>query len=565
MFFGSVRENAFTRDIIKIFDGMAEDDEVRNPLLYMLGGETAILRETLGQFPAACALVSRDGRIIFGNRAMTRVLRIEGELPEDPDEIRRVSPFNLGGVWNEFRSLGRTLTGRILAASNGTSGTLMVDWIRLERVSREIGSVVLIRDISQIEARENDMEDLLATVAHELRTPMTALKNSLSIMLDEPAAPGGGPPDKGDRQDAGRTGFIKIALRTLDRLNVLVNGLVDASSLKLKDRKAMPDMVNTREFVEDAVILFRNSIYRKNIDLDISIDQGASGIFIDREMMEQVLQNLVSNSLKHVPGGGMISIEVISGGTIPGDAPASLVKRIVDGLAFVDLRVSDSGPGLPDGVMEMINESGRSGRGSLHGLGLYIADRLVGLHGGRMAARRNDGGGGCVDLYLAADRMTGETMITLAAAGRIVDELVDRGYSPALFVFAKEGGACWLDLLSGWAVRPVVEPDFGEIDGHGFYFWPVNENCALAVFGNMGGADDPFFFRKGTRGRLRLVDDGEEGSLRIGMARSPGDGRTFAGLLEKSIEDMTVEKMNALKGETGWISTESSSSRMTRI
>ncbi len=191
LFFGSVRENAFTRDIIRIFDGMAEDDEVRNPLLYMLGGETAILRETLGQFPAACALVSRDGRIIFGNRAMSRVLRIEGALPEDPDEIRRVSPFNLGGVWNEFRSLGRTLTGRKLAASNGTSGTLMVDWIRLERVSREIGSVVLIRDISEIEARENDMEDLLATVAHELRTPMTALKNSLSIMLDEPAARAG--------------------------------------------------------------------------------------------------------------------------------------------------------------------------------------------------------------------------------------------------------------------------------------------------------------------------------------------------------------------------------------
>ena len=131
LFFGSVRENAFTRDIIRNFDGLAEDEEVRNPLLYMLGGETAILRETLGQFPAACALVSRDGRIIYGNRALSQVLRIEGALPEDPDEIRRVSPFNLGGVWNEFRSLGRTLTGRKLAASNGTSGTLMVDWIRL--------------------------------------------------------------------------------------------------------------------------------------------------------------------------------------------------------------------------------------------------------------------------------------------------------------------------------------------------------------------------------------------------------------------------------------------------
>ncbi|MCU0640200.1 MAG: GAF domain-containing sensor histidine kinase, partial [Candidatus Krumholzibacteria bacterium] len=511
LFFGSVRENAFTREMIRIFDGMAEDEEVRNPLLYMLGGETAILRETLGQFPGACALVSRDGRIIYGNRALSQVLRIEGALPEDPDEIRRVSPFNLGGVWNEFRSLGRTLTGRILAASNGTSGTLMVDWIRLERVSREIGSVVLIRDISEVETREDDMEDLLATVAHELRTPMTALKNSLSIMLDEPAAQGAGPLHEGDLQTAGRTGFIKTALRTLDRLNMLVNGLVDASSLKLKDRMARPDMVNTREFIEDAIILFRNSMYRKNIDLNIEIDPCARGIFIDRDMMEQVLQNLVSNSLKHVPGGGAISIEAIPAGTIPGDVPASLVKRVVDGLAFVDLRVSDSGPGLPDGVIEMINESGRKARGSLHGLGLYIADRLVGLHGGRMAARRNDGGGGCVDLYLAADRGTGEAMITLSAAGRVVDELVDRGYSPALFVFGKDGGVCWLDLLSGWAVRPVVYPDFGEIDGRGFYFWPVNENCALAVRGNMGGADDPLFFRKGTRGRLRLVDDGEEG------------------------------------------------------
>ncbi|MCK4537396.1 MAG: hypothetical protein KAV42_01235 [Candidatus Krumholzibacteria bacterium] len=549
LFFGSVKEDAFVRETISFFNSMAGEDETGTPMMYMLSGELNVLGKIIEQIPVACALISPEGKIAVVNGPFLEVLGIDGAVPETLGELDGITPFNINGIWSEFR-ITRGLRSREITSNRGKSRYLSVDWVKLENVCAEADSIILIRDVTAEKEKERSTEEMLATVAHELRTPLTGLKNSLRLLSDsyesEPASDRG----KGHPVSRPEKKFVRTAIRTVDRLNLLVDGLVRTSSIRKSNRQAIFRDIPTDIFIEDSITIFRSSLDNRKIELDLDISSEINSLYIDPDMMEQVIQNIISNSLKHVPYEGRIRIVVRRSDDPVGYLRLPAIREHMSYTAFVTVRIEDSGPGLPDGVVERVNreeESDNNNMAPVRGLGLLIASRLVKLHGGRLSASTIQGNGGALNIIIPADRKTSEAVLAIANAESVFDDTVLRGDLPILGVLVKDDRDCWMDMVSGWEVRPAVNPSVGEVGTDDICLWTVSENLALMIFTERSSLTVDRM-RGSVDGRLSLVCNRDDCSF--GTAAYPGDGRDFADILERSAEMVAPVLITGLwKGE----------------
>ncbi len=537
LFFGSVRDDAFVRENIEYFRDMAGDGKSSIPVVYRLSGELGILEKLVDRIPIACALISREGKILSSNAAFLSILKIDRDIPEELVEVDNIIPFRFSGIWSEFQLLGRNILGRELFSTDSPDSCLSIDLVHLDNLSKETGSLIMIRDVSDLLEKENASDEIMAIVAHEFRTPMTALRNSLKIMLDSGTGQVSATGNRGGKRGPGAVKFIHTAIRTIDRLNILANGLVDSSSIRLDDRTILPEDVRVKSFIEDASRLFFASIEKRNIDFRINVEHSVSTLTFDSQMMEQVIQNLLSNSLKHVVYGGNILIEVVPLDKLSGESIDVGCGFIDDG-RFAEIRVRDSGPGFSEEILTFVNNPGKrqATRGKkVRGLGLYIVDKLIRVHGGRFFTGKSGGSGGSVHIQIPADRRTGEALRAVNSVRGHVERLISRGFSPLLYHFSKETGNCWLEIVEDWKIQPRIYPGPDGIRETGLYFWPVTEKFALALTLEPRSKDDPMFFINHGKGPLRLLDGKGTSQVTIGWTTYPTGGGTFTELLKNAV------------------------------
>jgi signal transduction histidine kinase len=229
------------------------------------------------------------------------------------------------------------------------------------RTRDEVGELALAfnRMSAELEGVDRMRRDLVANAAHELRTPLSALRARLENMVDgvEPA-------------DAAT---LRSALAQVERLGRLVEQLLDLSRLEAEGMT-----LDAREFsvrplldrVADEARLGADG----SVELEVTAAAGlrATG---DPERIHQVVGNLVENALRHSPPGGKVTIGA---------------ERREDAMA---IEVRDAGPGIPAGESDRVFErfyradAARSGDGG-SGLGLAIVRWIVELHGGEVRAER---------------------------------------------------------------------------------------------------------------------------------------------------------------------------------
>jgi signal transduction histidine kinase len=540
LYFGSVRKEAFGRNEIAELRSLADEGEARLPLIFKVGGEKEILEGLLEALPEGAALISPAGEIVCANAPFAEALRLRGPMPETLAGLAKESPFNLRGVWDEFKILKRNLIDRELAGVCAPERYLAVTWIRLDRVSEDVESIVLLKDVTGRREYEERREETMATVAHEIRTPLAALKNSLAILaLERTGFPSGGASaDGGD--PAGRPAFVprvqpeaffKNALRTVDRLGRLVDGLIDASEARADERPLKLEEVEAREFLEGASMLFAEPLRMKGIGFSVAVDPPAGRLVIDRDRVEQVIQNLLANSLKHVPSGGSIALSVAPlRGSSARVVPDDIAER-VGGLRFDDLRVADTGSGIPREVIERVNpEAGfpeRPARAS-RGLGLYIARRLVRMTGGSLAIEGSVAEGSVVHLYLPADERTANVVRRYRAVEAAVAEMMARGDSPVVYCVRKDGVERWDEVARLWHPPAALDPPHGGLPDRPAGLWPLGDAFGIAVC------------------------DAARGACETGFARAvgPSEGSSLAELLaiaSKRMDDRAL--LSARKGE----------------
>jgi two-component system, OmpR family, sensor histidine kinase BaeS len=211
--------------------------------------------------------------------------------------------------------------------------------------------------------------DLMADVAHELRTPLSVLQGRLEGLLD-------GVYPRDDPQIS----------QLLDETRVLSRLIEDLRTVALSDAGALPLQKEPTELVglvHDVVRSMHTEAARQSTALQVTTSPENVVIDLDALRIREVLTNLLSNALRHNPSGGAVTVSV---------------RDMADGAA---VSVTDTGHGMtPDEIARMFDRftKGTASRGS--GLGLTIARGIAAAHGGDITASSETGRGTTVTLTL---------------------------------------------------------------------------------------------------------------------------------------------------------------------
>jgi DNA-binding response OmpR family regulator len=207
-----------------------------------------------------------------------------------------------------------------------------------------------------------------SNVSHEFRTPLTLLLGPIEEALR-----------RGEGPDATRTDLL-VAHRNALRLLKLVNSLLDFSRIEAGRMRAEYVPTDLAVLTTDLASAFRSAVERAGLRLTVNISPLPEPVFVDRDMWEKIVLNLLSNAFKHTFVGGItVDVEAENGGA--------------------KLRVTDTGVGIPAEQLPRIFErfhrvpNARSRTHEGTGIGLALVQELVRLHGGSIDAESNEGKG----------------------------------------------------------------------------------------------------------------------------------------------------------------------------
>ena len=226
-----------------------------------------------------------------------------------------------------------------------------------------VGVVAIFNDITEIRSIERMKTAFVSTVSHELRTPLTSIKGFISTLLQDVE----GFYDKDTVHE-----FYTIIDQECDRLTRLISDLLNVSRIEAgRALDLNPGPVQVADVV-DKVVATQKS-YTTRHEFAVELEPDIPTIVADSDKVDQILTNLVSNSIKYAPNGGMITIS----------------GKMVDGGA-VQMAVSDQGMGIPAEHLDKVfdrfhridNRDTRKVGGT--GIGLYLVKHLVESHGGKI-------------------------------------------------------------------------------------------------------------------------------------------------------------------------------------
>jgi two-component system sensor histidine kinase KdpD len=206
---------------------------------------------------------------------------------------------------------------------------------------------------------------ILSAVSHDLRTPIAAIKASVTSLLQQDV----------DWTPEARREFLATIDEETDRLNSLVGNLLDMSRLQAGGLEISPTPVGLEEVLPAAL----RSLGADDDSVHLEVSDSLPRVLADPGLLERALANLIQNALRFSPQ----------------DTPTRVTAGAIDGL--VDVRVTDRGPGVPPAERERLflpfQRLGDSAQGEGVGLGLAVAKGFVEAMGGEIEIEDTPGGG----------------------------------------------------------------------------------------------------------------------------------------------------------------------------
>ena len=249
-------------------------------------------------------------------------------------------------------------TEHIVITPKGERKTLeFTSTLEKDGLTGQVAFVSVFRDVSKIKELERLRSDFIDTISHELRTPLTSIKGYVSALLH--------PSAKFTEDES--IEFLRIVNEEADRLNKLINHLLEASRLQRDTLSIKPQAFLISDYITEVIKRKQATTTLHKIISDLN---GSPMVYGDPHQIEFVLTHLLDNAIKFSPEGGNIKISLKSAGR-----------------ENVTVSVEDEGIGIPEDQWEKIfdlfhrvdNRSTRKIYGP--GLGLFLSRKILEAHG----------------------------------------------------------------------------------------------------------------------------------------------------------------------------------------
>lgn len=387
----STKLNLYGEDEMTIlYQIVAEASNTLSRLEEMLENEKGKLEAIIRSLADGVFMVDKKSQVLIINDAAKRFLGIERENPTILDLLGLFpKTYDLIGKINEAIQNNKIIEEKELAIENKTFQVFITPVsirTRNEKDLKEepIGASIMLHDISLEKNLSQIKEDFTNMMVHELRAPLAVIKDSAELLLSEK------PPLKKPQREQ----FLDVIYRQSKVLLDQIASILDAAKLESGRFALEKKSTDLEELIYERVKVFLPQVEKKEVFLSADIPQPLPLISIDKTRIIQVINNLLSNSVKFTPRGGKIKISA----KIMNNPLGTVIK----------VSVADTGIGIPKErqgdiflkfyqVKQNQNESSPS---DSSGLGLYITKRIIEAHGGFVEVKSEENHGTTVSFTL---------------------------------------------------------------------------------------------------------------------------------------------------------------------
>ncbi|MGX1982398.1 two-component system phosphate regulon sensor histidine kinase PhoR [Thermolongibacillus altinsuensis] len=242
------------------------------------------------------------------------------------------------------------------------------------------GIILVFHDITELKKLEQMRKDFVANVSHELKTPITSIKGFAETLLDGAM-----------KDEQALEYFLSIILKESERLQNLIQDLLDLSKIEQQGFKLNISVVNLTEVLQEVIVMLEAKANDKEIKLELEAEQKLFYMYGDLNRLKQIFINLINNAIAYTPKGGEVKVKVESRDD------------------EVLVHVQDTGIGIDQKEIPRIFErfyrvdKARSRNSGGTGLGLAIVKHLVEAHHGYISVKSKVGSGTTFTVHFQKD------------------------------------------------------------------------------------------------------------------------------------------------------------------
>ena len=331
-------------------------------MIRLIGMDRDRMSVILSQMSDGIILLDGEGKITAVNEAAKEILQITEGDAIGHIFIEAVHDYELNELVSKCSETKKECAGSV--EISGTKQFLLAIATPLEGA----GCLLLLQNLTELKRLDAVKRDLSANISHELRLPIASIKALAETLaqgaLDDPSI---------------AKEFLGQINAETDRLAQMVQELGDLSRIESGQSPLVKRSIGIGEVIKRAAERIKPQADRAGLSIYIDVASDLPPIAADRDRIEQVLVNLLHNSIKFTPSGGNITISAVSSGD------------------SLQVSVADTGVGIPADdlprIFERFYKADRARSGGGTGLGLAIVKHIIEAHGGKVWAQSVEGKG----------------------------------------------------------------------------------------------------------------------------------------------------------------------------
>jgi signal transduction histidine kinase len=382
-------------DLANAFNEMA-----RTLREYRQAGTARLLRAqktaqaTIDSFPDPVVVVDPVGAVEQANRAARRLLgvaqSVDAPVPWYPAQPLKSLLSDVLAGRGDY--LPVSLEQAIPLSDQGQERYFLPRVVAIRSEPDElIGAAVALADVTKFHLLDRLKSDMVSTVSHELKTPLTSVQMAIHLLLEEVVGP----------LSPKQVELLLAARQDSDRILTMINDLLDLTRIEQGRVKLDLEPVPVSALLDEATSRFRSVAQSRGIMLLADDEHDHLSVMVDRDRIEHVFDNLITNAIQHTSAGGSIHLRATADGE------------------FARFAVVDTGEGIPAEELPRVFDKFYRIATSRHsggaGLGLAIVREIITAHGGQIDVASEPGKGTTFTFTLP----TGEQDLAGSSAGGI--------------------------------------------------------------------------------------------------------------------------------------------------